>query len=135
MLNPRTFLIVGLAVAVALTVYILAWESPPNPGSVEQLLYSAGTVLRVPGSTTVSFTVPADGGVLVGAVAVDHGSVDLGVGPAGGLLSCPVWVGYSGPAWSYSIDVNLAPGQYVWGALCGGFANITITQPVEVLYP
>jgi hypothetical protein len=55
--------------------------------------------------------------------------------PAGEFLNCTVFNSYSGAPWSYSVNESLAPGQHDWGALCGGFANITITEPIEVLYP
>jgi hypothetical protein len=83
----------------------------------------------------VTFNVSAEGGVLRGVAEVDHTSVSVVVFPFGGLLECPTWPGYAGAPWVDSVNETLAPGEYVCGAICGGFANITVTQPIELLYP
>ena len=124
-------LLVAALVATGLVVWLLP---PPAPGSVEQVIYPAGTVLRYPGSPFARFSVPSSGGLLVGAALVDH-SIGIGVFPVGGYTSCGVPLGYLGPAWNYTLDYRLSPGAYVFGPVCGGFANLTVTDAIEVVYP
>ena len=83
-----------------------------------------------------SFAVPPWGAVIVGTAVVDHTSTNLGVVLANALYNCPAWAfGYTGSPWSYTINETLTSGHYYWGAVCGGFANITVTHPIELLYP
>jgi hypothetical protein len=136
MRHPRAVLAIGLAIAAVVAALTLAWgAAPPPPLSVEQVVYPAGAVIRVPESPVATFEVPSGGGVLVGDAKVDHTALIMAA-PAGEFLNCTaVFNYYYGAPWSYSVNESLAPGQYDWGALCGGFANITITQPIEVLNP
>jgi hypothetical protein len=139
MVSPKVVLVVGLALAgISGALIVGFWGHIPRPGSIEQVLIPAGTVLRTQGPTrpTVAFGVPWEGGILVGAAEVDHTSVSLGVdGGVYGSSDCPAWGHYYGAAWSYSVDRFLVGGHVEWGAFCGGFANITVTQPIELLYP
>ncbi len=92
------------------------------------------------GFSGVNFTIPPAGGVIVGAAEVDHTSLrDIEALPAHVFWVClprvPANLTYSGPPWSYSINQTLAPGHYGWAPRCGGFANITVTQSIEILNP
>jgi hypothetical protein len=137
MRHATAVLAIGLALTAVLAGCALAWGATPiRPWSTEEVLYPAGTVLKVPGFTVATFEISAYGGVLVGAAVVDHESIWVEALPAGGILVCPYFPGYEGTPWSYAINQTLTAGQeYVWGAVCGGFANITVTQPIELLYP
>jgi hypothetical protein len=140
----RTLFAVALAVGISVGC-TLDWElGPLGPGFVEHVIYPAGTTLRFPGlafpgPASAGFEVPSGGGVLVGAANVDHTSLDLGWCRAGlCVTSCwniPGNFTFSGPAWSYSVHVKLAPGQYYWGAYCVDWGNVTFTQPLEIVTP
>ena len=128
---------VAVGIIIAGVAVTLGGRAASAPWSVERVLYPAGTILLVPESPLATFDVPSQGGVLVGSAAVDHTSVTLWVLPANVSLSigCPAYSGYNGTAWTYSVNESLQPGAYEWGAECGGFANVTITQPLELLTP
>jgi hypothetical protein len=111
--------------------------TPSHGGTL--VLVPAATVLRVgPGGLAVEpFTIIAPG-VLLGAAVVDHTSVNgIGVYPAGAAIACgliPYPPTYSGGQWYYSVNQSLAPGSYDWGAVCGGYGNVTVIQSIEIVF-
>jgi hypothetical protein len=136
--NPRTELTLGFVCLVAVTLCCSISWGPFATSFRGQVLAPAGALFKVyPGSgfAGVTFTVPSEGGVLVGAAEVDH-AMKIGTRPAGAPgVYCPASpYGYSGSPWSYTVDQNLTAGEYTWGPFCGGWGNITVTQPIEVLY-
>ncbi len=114
---------------------MLAWGAfPPRSGSLQEVLYAQGAALKVPGLPFENFTVPQQGGVLLGSIQWDHSSVMAGVGPAG-FYTCPSFFNYSGLPWTQEFDSRLISGPHLFGAYCGGFGNGTVTQAIEVVYP
>jgi hypothetical protein len=130
---PRLAAIVGIGIALcavlAGSLVVLLEADPPV-----QVLYPAGTVVRYPQTDNLAFSVRSPGGTLVGEADVDHSS-DIGV--VDGAYLCgfePSNETFSGPAWHYSIHEHLDGGRWWFGALCGRFANVTVTQAIEVVY-
>jgi hypothetical protein len=134
---PAAFVAVSLSLGIFAGSILVSVFSAPQPWTPEQVLLARGSTFRFSGSNEVGFTVPTTGGVFVGSAEVDHNvSIELLRLPV--FLSCGAQYGssaYHGDAWYYSINETLAPGQYSWGPTCGGTANITVTQTIEVLYP
>jgi hypothetical protein len=132
-----TALGIGLALAaISGWCVMLGTASTNTPSTIEQVLYAQGSVLRVPGSAILDFTVPQPGGFFVGSIYWDHSSVAATVAPLGSRLVCPEEpTGYSGLPWTQWVNATLAPGTYEFGALCGGFGNGTVTQTIELVYP
>jgi len=142
MRHPAVAVVVGVAIAVVLSVGTLELSAPPpHPWGVEQVLIPAGSTLHTPAFGVVRFDVPSIGGAIVGAAEVDNGSLIVGVLAVAPFHECPgtalngTQAVHSIVSWLYSINESLAPGRYVWGALCGGIGNITVTHSIEVLYP
>jgi hypothetical protein len=135
--RPRSVLVLAFACLIVVTLcFIIPW-GPQATSPRGQVLVPALSVLRLPGFRDVNFTVPSEGGVLVGAAEVDHTSVGwIGAFPVGTGWSCPPLPrGYSGGPWVYTANQNLTAGTYFWGPdPCGGSGNITVTQSIEVLY-
>ncbi len=130
----------GLAVTAVVCSIALAggWATLPGAGSVEGVILPQGTILHFPTDRNVPFPVPLGGAILVGAAFVDHQTVNLEALPAHSVVACPdipANATYGGPSWWYSVNETLAPGQYYWGAICFDWGNVTITQPLELLYP
>ncbi len=131
--------VLGICLAV---VAISAWcvltsiAVTHTGNSIDQVLYTQGSSLRVPGMATVDFTVTAPGGFLAGSIYWDHSSVAAMVALVGSHVTCPVTsLGYSGSPWTQWVNTTLPKGQYEFGALCGGFGNGTVNQTIEVLFP
>lgn len=139
---PAIALAIGVAVGVLFAGGVLVVANfPPKAWSVEQLLVPAGTVLKLPGYSGVTFAVPSGGGVVVGAAQVSGWAV-LEVGPAHGAWDpgccCEPPNGTSAYIpWEYSVNETRGPGEYFWGSVCPFvyLVNVTVTQPIEVLYP
>jgi hypothetical protein len=134
--HPRSVLVLGFACLVVVTLcFIIPW-GPWVASPRGQVLVPAGTVLRLPGFENIGFTVPSAGGVLVGSAEADHTSVGrIGAFPVGTGWACPPPpTGPWGDPYSYTADQNLTAGAYTWGAFCGGWGNITVTQSIEVVY-
>ncbi len=136
---PRLAFVLGLAFLVAFTLSLNVFWGPVGPvasRSAGQVLVPAGTVLNIPPFGGVNFTVPSEGGVLVGAAEVDH-TIPLGAFPVGSRFNCPgrnTGVYYFGSPGSYTANENLTAGAYTWGSYCGSWGNITVTQSIAVLY-
>jgi hypothetical protein len=128
---------IGLALAAVAGWCVLLGVATTSPSSsIEQVLYAQGSVLRVPGSSAMDFTVPQPGGFFVGSINWDHSSASAMVAPLGSHLLCPeAPTVYSGLPWTQWVNTTLAPGPYEFGALCGGFGNGTVTQTIELVYP
>jgi len=134
-------LVVLLLVATAATILLVgpavAWARVDAP-YVGALVLPTGAVVHYPGASLIRFTVGSAGGTLVGSALVDHTSIGLGVEQVGVGTACgfiPTNWTYEGPAWNYTIDQHLGPGSYWFGDVCGGFANLTVTQSFEVWVP
>lgn len=129
----------GIGVALAAIsgwCVLLGLASTNQPSTIEQVLYVQGSVVRVPGTANVEFTVPQPGGFFVGSILWDHSSVSAMVAPLGSHPVCPdTPSAYSGLPWTQWVNTTLAPGPYEFGALCGGFGNGTVTQIIEIVYP
>jgi len=79
MAAPGVVLVVALVAIVPGAGLALAWGGQaPRSGAVETVLYSTGTHLSFPQAEARAFTVPTNGGRLVGAATVDH---SLALGP------------------------------------------------------
>lgn len=131
---------IGLAAAFVIAGTTFTWAaSTPSAlpsGAVEAVLFATGDVIHGLPPTDVNFSVPAEGGVLVGEAWVDHSSVSLGVFLPGHIYMCPaIPADYTGGPWTYTVNESLVAGQYLFGAFCSGLGNATVTQSVEVLYP
>lgn len=108
-------------------------EHPNNAG--ELVLFPAGSVVRIVGFSPLSkFTVPPSGGRLVGTASVDHFVFLMAWTNGTPLPECADFLGYLGSNWTYSPEQTLAPGSYEFGPVCGGFANLSITDSIAVLW-
>jgi len=130
-------LAVGLALAtISAWCVLLGVSSSNSTGTVDHVVYLQGSVLRIPGTGTTEFSVPAPGGYLVGSIGWDHTSASAMVVPLGAHVLCPSGPsGYSGAPWTQYVNTTLPVGSYEFGALCGGFGNGTVTQTIEVIFP
>jgi hypothetical protein len=132
----------GFAMAVVIVSVGAAggWTTRSSAGSVMEAILPAGTILHFfPFVPPVPFTVPIEGAVLVGVALVGHHMLNMSTFPADSIFMCPeipVNVTYSGSSWWYTANEDLSPGQYRWGSPCNGWgANVTVTHPLELLYP
>lgn len=129
-------LAIGVAGAVVVAACALAWGASPIPaGSLERVLFPRGALFQVPGLPVENLTIPPQGGVLIGSVHWDHSSVLVVLAANGTHPMCPTFSGYAGPPWTQHLNESLSTGTYFFGALCGGFGNGTVTQPIEITYP
>jgi hypothetical protein len=134
-------LVVG---GVSVGVVLLGWGLAagvfvPQPEGTS-VFYLAGEVLEVeaPGGADLqpelTFTVGSSGGTFLGAVDWNYGSAAFLLVPYGSFVGCPAELGtptYEGSPWSQSWNQTLGAGEYSFGALCGGYANATVTQAIE----
>lgn len=135
MSHPVAALAIVIAGVAVLAVCMVAWGPTGEfSGLAETMLYPLGTYLQVPGLHLQNFTLGPQGGLLVGTIHWDHSSIVFGVVPTG-LHSCVQLMNYSGPPWTEQLNQSLTAGWHTIGPICGGFANGTVTQAVEVLYP
>jgi len=135
-------LAVGLVATAVIAGCAIQWGSgarftPPvgQTGPSGEILAPVGTVFQFPHGPGLYFTVPAEGGILVGAASVDHTAV-LAPLLTNTTYSCwmiPANNTYHGSAWSYSVNQTLEAGSYLWVAMCDGYANVTVTQAFELL--
>lgn len=128
-------LAIGIVGGLLLAGCMIAWDAaPPRPGSLQEVLFAQGAVLKVPGLGFLNFTVPKQGGIVLGTIQWDHSSVFAGV-VAEGFYHCPVFLKYAGAPWTQQFNDTLGGGAHEFGAPCGGFGNGTVVQPIEVVYP
>lgn len=122
-----------LAALVVGSAYGSASSHSPTTGT-SVVLFPEGSVLRITNFTALgSFTVPAPGALFVGAASVDHAVLLMAWSNTTPLPLCPDVDGYVGSQWTYSVHEPLAPGFYRFGPVCGGLANLTVTQDIALL--
>jgi hypothetical protein len=142
MRNPGSVLAIGFAIVTVVAGIALAWggTTAPHAGSVLTVLVPSGTVLNLSNFSRVTFEVPSAGAVITGAATV-NGWVGLAALGADGASSIGCFFPPNDTSahsvWSYSIDSSLDSGAWYWGVYCGPFGatNLTVTQPIELLYP
>lgn len=133
---PRLALLLAAGVVCALAAgstlaLSVPTGGPPSPAIV---VVPAGTVVELRGFAPVAnFTVPAPGGVFEGRVWVDHSVWLMAYSNTTPLPMCADLLGWAGNGSFYSPDVVLAPGFYHFGPVCGGFANLTVFDSLEVV--
>jgi len=127
-------LAIGLAVtAVLAACAVTRGAAPPKPGNLEAVLVPAGSVLVYGTEAPVTFNVTGPGAAFVGSIHF-FGRGFIWPEPVGVFLSCP----NPGPVnnWSsYSYNISLQPGEYLWPGGCGSYVNLTVTQAIQLLYP
>jgi len=135
MLAAKAVLALGLMAAVLVVPLVVIAAPAAHTAQTRTILFPAGSVVHIVGfSPIVAFTVHAPGGQFIGAASVDHFVWLMPWTNGTPLPECPDVIGYIGTPWIYSPNEFLASGSYYFGPVCGGFANLTVSQDIEVVY-
>ncbi len=123
-----------VAVLVAASSLAFALPRAPPPGA-PTVVIPAGTEIELRGFAPVAnFTVAVPGGVFEGRAWLDHTVWLMAYSNSTPLPMCADLLGYAGNGSWYTPHEFLAPGFYQFGPVCGGFANVTVLDSLEVVY-
>ncbi len=125
-----------LAILATASATLAAPASQPlGSAAVTQVIFPVGTVLHVTNfSALARFTVQPPDAQFVGAFHADHQLWIMAWTNGTPMPLCPIYQGYVGGPMNASYNETLKPETYTFGEVCGGFGNLTVTSPIELVY-